>query len=172
MMNSTASRMQARMPAFRGWLSANGASVLEPTNQWEVARFRSGDETCVIYRNKVGGIRYNGVSAELAWKSFASGKSWRAATPTSRRKKMTPLIAAIRKRDGDLCFFCQQIVGQDNESAEHLVSVTHGGPNHLSNLFLAHKTCNATAGHLSATEKIRIHVEAVLHQKSLQKEAA
>jgi 5-methylcytosine-specific restriction endonuclease McrA len=39
---------------------------------------------------------------------------------------------------------------------EHLVPVAHGGPNHLSNCFLAHKRCNAAAGTLSAAEKVRL----------------
>lgn len=83
---------------------------------------------------------------------------------------MTPMIRALRTRDGDLCFFCQRTVSQDNESAEHLVPVTHGGPNHISNLFLAHKGCNGQAGHLSAPEKIRIHVRAVIERNALLQE--
>lgn len=48
-------------------------------------------------------------------------------------------------------------------SIEHLVPKAHGGPTHLSNLFLAHKSCNAKAGHLSASEKLKIRDRA--HQE-------
>lgn len=38
--------------AFRDWLSANGAQVLEPTNEWELIRFKSDTGTSVIYKDK------------------------------------------------------------------------------------------------------------------------
>lgn len=160
---NTATRITAKLPTFRDWLSGCGAQVLEPTNEWEIVRFKAGDETSIIYRNKVGGVRYTG-QAERAWRAFSNGLSWRAKPPTCRRKRMTPMVRTIRRRDGDLCFYCQCPVGEDNESVEHLVSVTHGGPNHISNLFLAHKGCNSQAGHLSAPEKIRMHVSAIIER--------
>lgn len=161
---NTALRITKKVADFRDWLSGCGAQVLEPTNEWELVRFKTGDETSIIYRNKVGGVRYCG-SAEIAWKSFSSGATWRAKAPTSRRKRMSPMIRSLRVRDGDLCFYCQKITSEDNQSVEHLVAITHGGPNHISNLFLAHKGCNAAAGHLSAPEKIRMHVMAVIETK-------
>lgn len=163
---NTAHRIASKAKAFGAWLSGCGAEVLEPTNEWEVVRFKSGDSTSIIYRNKVGGVRYTGDS-ELAWKAFSNGNAWRAKPPTSRRKSMSPMLRTIRKRDGDLCFFCQRPVSVENQSSEHLVPVTHGGPNHISNLFLAHKSCNASAGHLSAPEKIKIHVAAVLERNAI-----
>lgn len=161
-MVTTATRISAKLPSFRDWLAASGAQVLEPTNEWEIVRFKAGQETSIIYRNKSGAVRYCG-AAEDAWKAFSNGSAWRA-TPPTRRKRMTPMVRALRTRDGDLCFFCQRPVSEDNESAEHLVAVTHGGPNHISNMFLAHKGCNAQAGHLSAPEKIKIHVRAVIER--------
>lgn len=157
---NAAMRIKMKANEFGDWLSSVGAQVLEPTNAYEVMRFKAGDITSVIYRNKVGGVTHSGVSKE-AWEAFNTGKSWRAA-PATRRKRMTPNIRTLRARDGDLCFFCQKVVGQDNESVEHLVSITHGGTNHISNLLLAHKTCNAKAGNLSAMEKIKIHTHAVI----------
>jgi hypothetical protein len=61
-------------------------------------------------------------------------------------------------------------VDVEDESEEHLVSITHGGPQHISNKFLAHRVCNAKAGHMSAPEKIQLHVEA--HLRAVQREAA
>jgi hypothetical protein len=157
-----ADKIKAKTPKFREWLTAHGAQVLEPTNEWELIRFKSGDETCVIYRNKAGAVTYSGPTAEKAQKCFVSNAAWRANTTATKRKRASPMIAAIRKRDGDNCFYCRVAVSDDTASAEHLVSTTHGGPNHISNLFLAHKLCNAKAGHLSAPEKIAMHVRAVL----------
>jgi hypothetical protein len=157
---NTATGILKKATAFRDWLSGAGAQVLEPTNEWELIRFKAGATTSIIYRNKVGGVTYSGAAKE-AWDAFKSGAPWRAIRPTTRRG-MSPVIRTIRERDGDLCFYCQRTVGPDNESVEHLVSITHQGPNHISNLFLAHKGCNARAGHMSAPEKIRLHVQAVI----------
>ena len=165
---SQAERLIKKLPAYRDWLSRNGAQVLEPTNEWEVVRFKSGDETCITYRNRTGGIKHSGLTAEFALKSFLHAKSWRAATPTCRRKSMSPMVATLRKRDGGLCFFCQRQVDEGSESVEHLVNITHGGPNHISNLFLAHVSCNQKAGHLSAMEKICIHVAAINKKEAKQ----
>lgn len=158
---NTAERIEKKLPQFRAWLSGCGAQVMEPTNEWELARFKSGDITSVIYRNKVGGVRFVG-EAERAYHAFSHALSWRTEPASVNRKRMTPMVRSVRARDGDLCFYCQREVSRDNQSIEHLVSVAHRGPNHISNLFLAHKSCNAKAGHLSAPEKIKIHVEAVL----------
>lgn len=159
-MNS-AHRLRTKLTAFKDWLSGCGAEVLEPTNEWEVVRFKSPECTSVIYTNKVGGLRFVG-QAEEALKAFSESCPWRAAEATRRRKKLTPEMRTIRERDGDLCFFCQEHVSQDNESIEHLVALTHGGPQHISNKFLAHKKCNGDARHLSAPEKIKIHTDAAI----------
>jgi hypothetical protein len=146
---------------FVEFLHARGAQVLTPTNEWEVLRFMAGDQTCVIYKTKQGRLTFTGDSYN-AFMAFKSNASWRAAERTGSKKKSPPRLQAIRERDGGCCFFCLLPVSLDDESEEHLVAATHGGPNHIANLFLAHKKCNADASHLSAAEKIRIHVEAHL----------
>jgi hypothetical protein len=158
-----ATQIAKKAKAFCAWLTGAGAEVLEPTSEWELVRFKSGGETSIIYRNAAGGVKYTG-AAGAAYKAFTENKTWRAL-PATRRKKSSPIIRVIRKRDGDLCFFCQDPVSEEVESAEHLVSVTHGGPNHISNMFLSHRVCNAIAGHLSAPEKIAKHVKAILQKK-------
>lgn len=169
---SSAAKVQRKLPQYREWLTSNGAQVFEPTNEWELVRFKSGDETCITYRNKSGGIKHNGITAEFALKSFLHGKSWRASTPTVGRRRMSPVVATLRKRDGGLCFFCHEEVIEGEESVEHLIAVTHGGPNHISNLFLAHRPCNQRFGHMSGVEKIHAHVNAVLTKRGVQREAA
>ena len=147
---------------FKRFLTERGAEVLSPTNGYEVIRFRSGDTTSIIYRRSTGRLTMTG-EANTAYSACRSGTSWRAipATKRSNYKKVNTRLKAIRKRDGDLCFYCMKPVSTEDGSEEHLVNATFGGPNHISNLFLAHKTCNHDAGTLSAPEKIKIHDDAV-----------
>jgi hypothetical protein len=147
---------------FIEFLKARGAQVLEPTNEWEVLRFLAGEQTCVIYRTKTGRLTFTGDSYNAFMKFKSGDGSWRAMPRTGHKKKSPPRLQAIRERDGGCCFFCLQPVSIEDESEEHLVAMTHGGPNHIANLFLAHKVCNGKAGHLTAAEKIKMHVDAHL----------
>jgi len=158
-----------RLTAFRMWLSANGAQVLEPTSEWEVVRFKSGAVTSVIYTNKACKLTFTGDSLS-AFDAFRGNHAWRAVAPTKRqpRKPNSPVVATLLSRDGRECFFCLDPVARGFESVEHLVAVTHGGPNHISNFVLAHPDCNSRAGHLSASEKIAIRVKAILARANLE----
>ena len=56
---------------FLEWLESNGATVLEPTNPYEVVRYRKwceGDgsrpSTHIIYKRKDGSLTYAGQSRE------------------------------------------------------------------------------------------------------------
>lgn len=158
----TKKQITKQLQQFRNWLAANGAEVLEPTNEWEIARFKAGGSTGVIYSNARGDTTFTGPASE-AWQAFKGAHSWRAAPATKRKPKSSPVIRAIRARDGGHCFFCLKPVSVEDESEEHLVPITSGGPNHISNKFLAHRICNQKAGHLSAPEKIKMHVEAHLN---------
>lgn len=149
--------LTAKLPQFRRWLTERGAEVLEPTNEWEVVRFRAGGDTCVIYRNKSHNLTYAGKAAEAAH-AFFGGKPWRAVAAGVRRST-SPAMRTIRKRDGDDCFACGFVVSLEEESIDHLVEVTAGGPNHLSNLVLMHIVCNQASAGMSAPEKVRMHVE-------------
>lgn len=162
-------QIEKHLPALRDWLTARGASLIDTTNEWEVIRFKTSKSTAVIYRKATGGLTYTG-GAKAAVDSFCKNAEWRAGPATKRAKKKAgrnPVFNTLRRRDGDLCFFCQQDVDEEVESIEHLVAVTHQGPNHISNYVLAHRVCNAQAGHLSAMEKIAIHTKAVI-SKSIE----
>lgn len=148
------------LPKFKAWLQARGAGLLEPTNEWELLRFKASAYTAVIYTTKKGRLTFTG-GAKTALEAFIRKDTWRGAPATKRSKKPKgPILQALRKRDGNACFFCLCDVSEEAESIEHLVSVTHQGPNHMANLVLAHSDCNGKAGHLSAVEKIAIHVRA------------
>lgn len=154
------------IPAFKVFLNARGAEVLEPTNEWELVRFKSSRNTSIVYTNKKGEITFYGAASE-AWLAFRSGSSKWRAMPSAVMKRSKPETNSLRARDGHLCFYCQLIVNYEDESQEHLLSTTHGGPDHIANKALSHKDCNMRAGHLSLKEKINIHVAAVIRNKPL-----
>lgn len=152
--------IQPRLDKFKQFLSERGAELLEPAATDELLRFRTMDSLSIIFFNPKNGIIAFYAQAEEAWLAFRHGTSWRARPNLSRAGNNQ--TKTLRKRDGDNCFFCCEYVNTVEESEEHLVSRTHGGPNHISNKFLAHARCNVAAGHLSATQKIKIHTEAKL----------
>lgn len=159
-MNPTRKTIEARRAKFLEWLTAHGAQVLSTTNEWELARFECSSGVAIIYANRKGETTFTG-GARQAWDAYRTGTQWNAYGAT-KRKKLTPLFRTLMERDGDLCFFCCQPMADDAMSIEHLVPVAHGGPNHISNLVLAHPVpCNQRAGHLSAMEKIRIRERAM-----------
>lgn len=148
----------ARKEAFEKWLVERGAELLTPTNEWELLRFRTEKGTSIVYTNKHGVLTWTNQAAE-AFLAHVGCKSWRAVRASQRRLKSSPVCQALRKRDGDACFYCHLTVAVEEESAEHLVSITHGGPDHIANMALAHRICNSEAGHLSLMEKIRMREE-------------
>lgn len=150
--------IEKRLPALREWLEARGAQILTPTNEWEVLRFITNKGTSIIYKKKDGRLTFT-AEAEVVLHAFLYNGAWRAAPATKRKLKSNPTCRALRERDGDNCFFCHQAVEVEDESPEHLVAITHGGPDHVANMVLAHRTCNAAAGHLSVMEKIRLREE-------------
>lgn len=148
--------LESNLMPFKAWLIARGAEVLSPTNEWEVVRFRTNEGVSIIYKKKHGALTFTGESFKV-WNAYQSNGAWRAAPATKRKLKSSPTCASLRKRDGNACFYCHQLVEVADESIEHLVAITHGGPDHLANMVLAHRApCNANAGHLSVMEKIRL----------------
>jgi hypothetical protein len=143
-----------RKEKFEAWLTEAGAEVLTCTNEWELCRFRCGSGTSIVYTNKRHELTYVG-QASTAFAGFLGAKRWRAAPRTNRTTKSNPTCATLRQRDGDNCFYCHLPVAVEDESVEHLVALTHGGPDHIANMALAHKLCNREAGHLALMEKIR-----------------
>lgn len=142
-----------RMDALREWLAAAGAEVLEPTNEWEVLRFRAAGVTSVVYKNRHG-VLTTDKAATKALGAFFGGKPWSAGVASTRRRYTTDERTLI-KRDGDCCFLCQQPLGEDI-TVEHLVPIVDGGTNHIGNKALAHARCNSAMGHKPVMEKIRM----------------
>lgn len=148
--------MTASLDAFRKRVISAGGEILGPTNPYELMRFRTRYGVGVIYTGRRG-ERWN-AEAILARDHIAAfNKGSLAPVEVKGRRKDKATVAALLERDGDCCFFCGKPLG-DDITVEHLVAVAHGGPNHISNLFLAHQHCNKAAGHLSAPEKIAMAI--------------
>ena len=154
-----------KIERFKIFLRSRGAEVLIPTNEYEVVRFRTGAGVSIIYTSKRGDLTYTG-EANKAWDSFTkpnvpwTAQSRVASRPTAAKRSV--LSRTIRERDGDDCFYCGKEVGDDHESIEHLLSLNHGGNNHVSNLVLAHLDCNLLVGHLPIIDKVK-------HREQMQK---
>jgi len=149
---------EKRKTLFIAFLTARGAEILQPTNIYEILRFRAGVETCVMYRNsRSNDISFNTTTALAAWDAFVRGNKWEftIAAPRPQQRKKHRLVVALLDRDGKACFYCGQEIPSFEETLEHMVPVAHGGNSHLSNLVLADELCNKSAGHLSVMEKIK-----------------
>jgi 5-methylcytosine-specific restriction endonuclease McrA len=153
----TGREAEAIAEKFKKWLNERGAEVLGSTNEYEVVRFRTGKGVGILYR-KGGPNQQCSLVGEClqAWREFNNPASkWRAIPATKRRLNVDPVLyRTIRERDGDDCFYCAKPIPEYEGTIEHLISLTHGGPEHISNKFLAHKDCNIRAGNMSATQKV------------------
>lgn len=156
-------RKRDEIDLFKAWVAARGGEVLAPTNEYEIVRFRGDGVTSIVYQKLTGQRTFTG-RAQDAWRAFKAHDA--AYRITKRPAKVqthyntgrpTPVVRTLIERDGDSCFYCDEPFGPDRpRTREHLVAITHGGPDHISNIFLACETCNIKAGHLSAPEKIRL----------------
>ncbi len=153
----------AKSPAlstFRKRLEQAGAEILAPTNPYEVLRFRSSKGVGVIYKGKRGETWNAEALAARDHLAAKAGSLAPVAVKGRRRDKAT--VDALLVRDGDGCLFCGKPLDGDI-TVEHLVAISHGGPNHISNLFLAHAACNQAAGHMSAPEKVALAIRNRAH---------
>jgi len=138
------------------FLEQGGAEILPPTNEWEAVRFRTERGTHVIYLNSKGKFSYSDPLAGEAHACFRNKKPW-LAQPKQKRRGRGYLQHAIRKRDGDRCFYCPHPFTDERPATiEHILAIALGGSHNLGNLALAHQDCNLMAGSMSVMEKIRL----------------
>jgi 5-methylcytosine-specific restriction endonuclease McrA len=171
----TLAEVSKKLTQFKTWLSDRGAELLAPTSEYELVRFRIDGKTTVIYRKKEPNSKVSFFcdKGQEAWEEFTKGVSnWRAMPATVRQKGYSWVLKrTLRQRDGDECFYCAERMQDRDMTIEHLVSLCHGGPEHISNKFLAHTLCNQRAGNLSAVEKLKIYhfarVKKALEQKNV-----
>lgn len=148
---------------FEAWLDQKGADVLAPSNEWEVVRFKDGNGTHIVYRNKNDRLRFTGDS-HAAWQSFCNGGSWSPAKRGKRNSSSTKkrhIVDLLIQRDGINCFYCHYALG-DDITIEHIVPISHGGKDTIKNNALAHTDCNRLAGNLSVVEKIKLREQNLL----------
>jgi hypothetical protein len=149
-----------RLKNFIAWLRASGAEIYHVNPTHEAVRFIVDGRFGVLLKNKAGRINYAQGEARDAVRRFfdRSPLSDRLPPANSKWRKTEMIVSTLLQRDGDSCFYCGLPVGGD-ESVEHLLPRAHGGPDHISNLALAHSQCNARAGHLSIAEKVALRDE-------------
>lgn len=145
------------------WLRLQGAEVLSPTNPYEVVRFRARGGVHIVYQNGAGVIKASG----FAWECVQAFKKkhgvWMGSTQKTR-SSFAKKKAALRNRDGDICFYCLLPMQEEEMTVEHLIPRQIGGPDHIDNLVLAHEKCNMAAGKKPLKEKIEVHVQARMLQ--------
>lgn len=145
---------------FEKWLKCRGAFIMPPTNEYEFLRFVAGKQTGIVYVNKHGKITHLNEVADEAYQAFITTSPWKAPDEIKERrvgkKRRNRFIKALIKRDGSECFFCGKATTDDDRTVEHLLSISDGGRNHLSNLALAHDHCNNLAQNMSIVEKVKL----------------
>lgn len=142
-----------KLEKFKTWLTKRGVVLLDPTNEWEVVRFKTDNGTSVIYTNKRDQLTFTGES-EQAFNAWQKGRSWK---PVDRkRKSLRAKKAKIAARDGKKCFAHNAKMTFDELTIEHLLSFSHGGTDNMNNLALVCDPCNTELGNLPLTKKIEI----------------
>jgi hypothetical protein len=147
-----------RLEDFKIWLVECGAIIEPPTNDYEILRVRTCHGVHVAYRKDNGKETWPAALSIL--RESARAKKRQSLSPNLKdRIKLRYTIDAIIERDGCECWFSgEKFFGNGDEriTVEHLCPVSHGGPNHLSNLVIATREWNQKAGNLSVSEKVKL----------------
>lgn len=140
---------------FKTFLSTHGATLLIPTNEWEVVRADIRGQTSILYKNKRGDLTWDS-KLEEAYQAWKGGLSWTGLNgerTKNRVKKRSVMVRSIEERDGPGCWFCED--NTDELTIEHLLEISKGGGNHIFNLVLACTNCNTAVQHKSIAEKVQ-----------------
>lgn len=140
---------------FLYFLEQSGAEILSTTNIYEVLRFKANGKVGILYKNKNDRISSMNEEALNAFDLFLKKERYHA-TERKKRIRKSVVIKSLLQRDGKNCFYCSKEMHDGEETLEHLLSIVHGGNNHISNLALCHKECNLISGRLSVVEKIML----------------
>lgn len=134
---------------FSLWLQQNGAEILPVSNEYEEIRFK-GSEIGVKYKSG----KYSNEYAKNAFDCYKNGKKWNGRPiNVGRKNTYVKEKKEIIKRDGTACFYCGRLL-EDDITLEHLIPLTAGGLNNLSNMVLAHENCNSKMNHKPLVEKV------------------
>lgn len=145
-----------RIPKFRRWLHSRGAEILEPTNPFELLRFKCKHGTGVVYSSKKKGISVSCAMVTQAYEAYLHAKPWDGRPSRGLAKNTSAAKKQLVKRDGCECFYCGNEFGVEELTQEHLLSSVHGGTNRVENKVLACRHCNELAGNLPVIEKVKL----------------
>lgn len=150
-------RSDKNLQRFTSFLIENGAVIKDPTNTWEILRYKiEGSGTVVIHRNSRGFINIPN-DARQHLECYEAGRAIdRRERPGKDHKKK--LIERLLERDGSDCCICSKPLGEDI-TIEHWVSIKDGGTNCMANLGLAHAECNRVVDSKPVSEKLRLAME-------------
>lgn len=157
--------MEFKTAKFKTFLRKSGAIILEPTNPYELVRFKTKNGVSVVYTGKRG-LSFTGESRE-AYDTMMSKNAWNIIPDGLKEKKKT--LSELIERDGPNCFYCGEETDDESRSIEHLLSVDHGGNNHLSNLVVSCRQCNVAVGNMPIIEKVKYR-EAIMKEQSHDEE--
>lgn len=142
---------------FGDFLRKGGAEILDTTNPWEIARFKTVHGICVVYQSAKGKVSYSSEHAHNAFSAWQENRKWTASLTSERIKRKT-VEELLVERDGPTCFYCGTANFSDTDgkpTLEHILSISDGGNNHLANLALACEPCNRQVASLPIVEKIK-----------------
>ncbi len=164
-------RSQFDVGGFLAYVAQQGGEIGQPTNPYEVCRYRAywrfttQSSVHVVYAKDNGLLTFTGGSVGH-YRAFLAGAPMvehpgeptipfapkQAADPASQSTKVRRKLLA---RDGDDCWFCGTDLG-DDATIEHLIPKSKGGRNSIANYVLAHRKCNADAADLPLIAKIEM----------------
>lgn len=157
---------------FLAYVKEQGGEISQPTNPYEVVRYRAywrfttQASVHVVYAKDNGLLTFTGGS-KGHYRAFMTGQPMHelpgAVSPSppiakAKASKTGNMRRKLLARDGDGCWFCGTAMGDDC-TIEHLVPKSKGGANSLSNYALAHQRCNAQAADLPLVQKISLREE-------------
>ncbi|MCC7268712.1 MAG: HNH endonuclease [Caulobacteraceae bacterium] len=113
----------------------------------ELVRRRTPGGIALIRKGKGASV----VLSHAAIKAVVEATA-RPSIKAARRNRLNRLA----ERDGWNCFYCDTALSLETATIEHLCSLKAEGPKVLDNLALACRGCNALAGSLPVTAKVRL----------------
>ncbi|MGV3695531.1 HNH endonuclease [Flavobacterium sp.] len=141
------------VPKFKKWLINKGCEILPPTNEFEVLRFK-GKETAVFYNTGKTSNQY----ANKAYIAFKTNAHWTGGpVKTGRQNSYKKEKINLLERDGDCCFLCGNKL-LDDITVEHLIALSNGGKNNLSNMVLMHVRCNNQVSNIPISDKVKMAI--------------
>lgn len=79
-------------------------------------------------------------------------KQLREDIDSSKRIRISPVIKNAVAQKSDVCIYCGKPIEDEDFTLEHLVPLSRGGTNDISNLYPAHKRCNKMKGNMLQSE--------------------